>query len=400
MVKRFWKYAALVFFILITFSYAMFEGGFVSWFLFYSFLPFAAYGFALMFYPLNEFEVERKLSKTDFSAGENLNVTISIKRNSFFPLFYVIFEDHLAVSMDLTRTKKTKFLLFPGFKKEFSHRYTLYQLERGEHLFASYQLKTGDPIGLMEKEKTFPTKEKIVVYPSYTELSFRLFENSFDQGMSASRERVQRDTSMAVGVRDYQQGDRFSWINWKASAKRNEMMTKEFEQRQSNHVSVLMDCASDPRFEAIVSFTASLLRAALKTGAQAGLLTVGRERASFPIRGGEAHLQSLFYHLAKIQPSDGLPLDKVIGAENSLQQQQAVSLLVVTAQLTNQLIEKLSLLDRRRAGAVTIFFVKGKNERPSQEELALKSKAAVRGLRVVLIQEGKETMASSEVNFR
>ncbi|MEH7748493.1 DUF58 domain-containing protein, partial [Neobacillus drentensis] len=26
---------------------------------------------------------------------------------------------------------------------------------------------------------------------------------------------------MATGVRDYQPGDRFSWINWKASAKRN-----------------------------------------------------------------------------------------------------------------------------------------------------------------------------------
>ena len=112
--------------------------------------------------------------------------------------------------------------------------------------------------------------------------------------MTASRERVQRDTSMAVGVRDYQPGDRFSWINWKASAKRNEIMTKEFEQRQSHDVFVVMDCAPDKHFEAIVSFTASLLRAVLKKGAQTGLLTVSDERASFRIEGGESNCSSCF----------------------------------------------------------------------------------------------------------
>ena len=35
-----------------TFVFAMFQGGFVSWFLFYTFLPFALYSFVLFFYPL------------------------------------------------------------------------------------------------------------------------------------------------------------------------------------------------------------------------------------------------------------------------------------------------------------------------------------------------------------
>ena len=46
-----------------TFMFAMFQGGFVSWFLFYTFLPFVLYSFVLFFYPLSSFDVERKLIK-------------------------------------------------------------------------------------------------------------------------------------------------------------------------------------------------------------------------------------------------------------------------------------------------------------------------------------------------
>jgi uncharacterized protein (DUF58 family) len=260
--KNVWKYVFLVFMILLTFSYAMFQGGFVSWFLFYSFMPFALYCLAIIVYSLNELNVSRHLQKMDFNAGEPLKVMISVRRKYPFPLFYLIVEDQLSES--LMHLPKQKILLFPGFKKEFSCDYTISELPRGEHFFHAFKLRVGDPLGLLVKEKIFMNEEKIIVYPVYSEILYRPFENHYDQGMTASRERVQRDTSMAIGVREYQPGDRFSWINWKATAKRNDIMTKEFEQRQSHDVFVVMDCAPDLHFESIVSFTASLLHAVLK----------------------------------------------------------------------------------------------------------------------------------------
>src|SRR3954467_2090343 len=248
LLKKVWKFILLLILILLTFSYAMFEGGFVSWFLFYSFLPFAFYGIALSFYPLNELEITRILPKNEFNAGETLKVTVNLKRVNAFPLFFLLIEDHVNEPLKSAQQRITKALILPGMKKEFSYEYIIDQLPRGEHFFHSFTLKIGDPLGLFEKEKTFDQEGKIIVYPAYTELFYQLFENQFDQGLTASRERVQSDTSMAVGVRAYQPGDRFSWINWKASAKRNELMTREFEQRQSHDVIVLMDCAPDKRF--------------------------------------------------------------------------------------------------------------------------------------------------------
>ncbi|MCM3694325.1 DUF58 domain-containing protein [Neobacillus niacini] len=397
--KKVWKFVVLLFLIVLTFSYAMFQGGFVSWFLFYSFIPFAVYCVGLSFYSLSELDITRKIPQTDYNAGEPLKVTVNVKRNSIFPIFYLLIEDKLTDT--LTRThqkKKSKVLVLPGFKKEFTYEYMIENLPRGEHKFDSFIVRTGDPLGLVEKEKVHSMVSKVIAYPAYTELVYRPFETHFDQGMTASRERVQRDTTLAIGVRDYQPGDRFSWINWKASAKRNEIMTKEFEQRQSHDVFVVMDCYPDKRFEGVVSFTASLLRAVLKKGAQTGLLTISTERASFPIRGGEDQLHQLFYHLARIEAKSSSSFEKVVETEGMFVQ-QTVSFLLVTAQLTKPLIEKAGFLGQRK-GKITLFLIKGEKEVPTESERSLIALANARNVRVLMVHEGEFASAFLEVNLR
>ena len=377
----------------------MFQGGFVSWFLFYSFLPFALYCICLSFYSLKELEITRQIPKTDYNAGEPLKIMVNVKRNSRFPIFYFLIEDQMDETLMYSQQKKnSKALVLPGFKKEFSYEYIIDELPRGEHKFYSFLVRTGDILGLVEKEKPHESESKIIVYPAYTELLYRPFETHFDQGMTASRERVQRDTTLAIGIRDYQPGDRFSWINWKATAKRNEIMTKEFEQRQSHDVFIVMDCAPDMHFEGIVSFTASLLRAVLKKGAQTGLLTISRERASFPIKGGENQLQQLFYHLARIEAKSPSSFDKVLETEGMFVQ-QTVSFLLVTAQLTKPLIEKAGFLGQRK-GKITLFLIKGQQEAPSENERSLIALANARNIRVLMVHEGEFASAFSEVKLR
>jgi uncharacterized protein (DUF58 family) len=396
--KKVWKFIILLFLILLTFSYGMFQGGFVSWFLFYSFLPFAIYSFAFSFYSLKGIEVIRSIEKFNYHAGEPLKVMVTVKRRSFFPLFYLIIADQLEENLlNANQKKKAKVLILPGFKKELSFDYVIDKLPRGEHLFKSFTLKAGDLFGLIEKEISYPIENKLIVYPFFTDLLYRPFENPFDQGMTASRERVQRDTSMAVGIRDYQPGDRFSWINWKATAKRNEIMTKEFEQRQSHDVFIVMDCVPDKRFEAIVSFTASMQRAVLKKGASTGLLTVSDERSFFPLHGGEKQQQLLLFHLAKVKAKASSSFDKVLETEGMFVQ-QTVSFLLVTAQLTKSLIEKASFLGQRK-GKITLFLIKGEKEAPTSAELSLITMANARGVRVIMVHEGNFEAAFSEVNF-
>jgi uncharacterized protein (DUF58 family) len=392
-----WKLLILTFLVIITFSYAMFQGGFVSWFLFFSFSPFALLSLAISFYPLRDMEVERTLAKTEYHAGESLKVHISLKRRIRFPLFYLVVEDILTDKLRYEfHTNKSKVILIPGFRKEISFVYEIENLPRGEHLFQKVRIKTGDILGLIEKSHTVTLNHQILVYPSYTDMIYRPFENQYDQGMTASRERVQRDTTMVIGVREYQPGDRFSWINWKASAKRNDIMTKEFEQRQSHDVLVVMDCFRDPHFEQIVSFTASSVRAILRKGAQVGLISYSSERFAFPIKGGDSQQQQLFYYLAKVEDKANIGLDRVLETEGFLTQHNA-SILLVTSQLTKPLLEKASFLSNRK-GTVVIFLMKAEKESLSSNELSLKSMANARGVRVAMVHEGHFANAFSEVN--
>ncbi|MBN8204166.1 DUF58 domain-containing protein [Bacillus sp. NTK034] len=395
--KGVWKLIVLFLLILFAFSYAMFQGGFVSWFLFYSFLPFALYALGLSFYSLNDFEVERILPKAEFNAGEQAVITLKITRRTAFPLLYLVIEDEMSEQLQHARkSNEAKRFLFSGFQKEMSLQYRINSLPRGEHFFASIRMKTGDLLGLIEKERQAPAESRMIVYPAYEEIIYKPMAHHYDQGMTASKERVQRDTSMAIGIREYQPGDRFSWINWKATAKRNDIMTKEFEQRQSHDVYILMDCAPDSRFEAIVSFTASMVRAILRKGAQTGFLTSAATRTAFPIRGGEAHQLQLFYHLAKIKDDSAAAVDRVLEAEHFLLQQNS-QLMVVTGQLTKALIEKAGFFTSKK-GVVSIFLIKNEDESPSGDELLLKTSANARGIRVVLVHNGQFADVFSGVN--
>ena len=241
-----------------------------------------------------------------------------------------------------------------------------------------------DAFGLIEKEKSFQLDEKIIVYPAYEELMYEPFGNHFDQGRMVANERIQRDTTMAVGIREYQPGDRFSWINWKASAKRNEMMIKEFEQRRSHDFLLLMDCAPHHNFESIVSFTASIGRALLRKGARLGFLSVGEHIAAFPIQEGEACQSLLFYHLAKSKDNCSVAMDAVLCSESFLLHSNAAFLLV-TSQISSGLIDAASIFTARKC-PVTIFLIKNNNDSLTPSEVSMKGMAQVRGISVKFLQ--------------
>ena len=110
-----WKLFILFLLFASTFCYAMFQGGFVSWFLFYSFLPFALYAFLFAFYPLKNLTAERRLSQGQYKAGDQLEAFVVLKRKWPFPIMFMIVEDCLPDSLGKNRgSAEAKQLLFPS----------------------------------------------------------------------------------------------------------------------------------------------------------------------------------------------------------------------------------------------------------------------------------------------
>lgn len=394
--KQIGKFLLLLLLVAITFIYAMFQGGFVSWFLFYSFLPFALYSLLVFIYPLSDFYVERTFESAEYKAGDELKVTLTLRRKVPFPLFYMVLEDVVTESLfQQSSFQKAKSMIYPGFRREMKLSYYIDELPRGEHIYTAVRLKTGDFFGVFEKDTVIECKDQLLVYPSFVEVQYRPLENRYDQGMTSSNVKIQKDTTMATGVRSYQPGDRFSWIHWKSFARTNELMTKEFEERQSHDVLIVLDREYSSAFEPMVTFTASVIRSIIKKGAQVGLVSIGKEHQSFAIRGGEEHQGQLYHHLAKVQPDSQFALGKILQGEG-LNYSQSAAVFFITASVSKKMIMSVNNYSKRNS-SVVIFLIKSKGEPYTSEEKALKAYASSRGIWLKVCYDGEFSSAFSEV---
>ncbi|MEH7226599.1 DUF58 domain-containing protein [Bacillus sp. JJ1566] len=353
-----------------TFVYAMFQGGFVSWFLFYSFIPFGLYSFVLSIYPLKDFKMMRHINQAEYMAGEKFEATIVIKRKIPFPLMYVIIEELLPPQLKkYEQSKQSKVILFPWFKRELTYKYKFDSIPRGEHILEGIRIKTGDLFGLVEKETITPVRDQFLVYPQYVDMVYRQLESRFEQGMTSSNVRLQRDTAIAIGVREYTPGDRFSWIDWKASARRNNIMTKEFEQQQSHDVVLFMDRTKSNHFEQVVTFTASLTKAILRKGAQVSFVSIGEDQAIFPLKDGESQQQVIYHHLAKVKDNSPISFSQIVESEIK-KIYQPVTFMLVTGELSEDTIHLVARFSMRNAD-LQIFVIKEQGTQLTQEEVGV-----------------------------
>lgn len=102
----------------VIFSYAMFQGGFVSWFVFFTVSPFLVY--ALLFLVVREdiLLVERKIEPNHIERGQSAKVFITIERRTRFPFAYIMMEE-LVDSEGLVQAKieNSNAIKFVGFRK-------------------------------------------------------------------------------------------------------------------------------------------------------------------------------------------------------------------------------------------------------------------------------------------
>lgn len=336
-----WGRLILVLFILfLTFSFAMFQGGFVSWFIFYMVLPFILYSVLLTFYPLQDVEATREIHTPQVRKGGSLSATATINRKIPFPLLYTVLSEQTnSPSLNKRMGGQQQKMVVPGFRKTISWTYAIDQMPRGEHVLEGIHVEIADFFGWVKKSCLLPVQQTVLVYPNTVEIAYRPMESRYDQGSMAAPFTLVKDTTMASGIRDYQPGDRVSWIHWKSYARTQTLRTKEFEDRQSQELFLLDDRKKSEKFELQIELVASILKSIVRANSSVAYLSVGQKRNYFPLIQTEEHLQRVMYHLAKVQSDLDKPVDQAIGRE--LQQMNTSSLLYVTSQLSMDMVQSI-----------------------------------------------------------
>lgn len=293
----------IVLLMVITFSYAMFQGGFVSWFLFYSLIPFLLYSFLLSLVPINIHSVRREIRPSVVERGDTARVTVCFQNKTWFPLLFLsVCEINLDKDFFDKATGNISNIFFVGWKRNFEWTYEIRNLTRGQFTFQGLEFTITDFFGWTKRIKIVSDSQTFIVYPKITELKYQQIQMQYDQGGIASVVPIVKDTSMVTGVRDYQPGDRFSWIHWKSFAKNETLRTKEFEDRTTQHLFLCMDRTLPYNFENVVDLTASILRSVVKNQGDISFLSHGQTRSYYPNIKTQSQFQKILKHLATVQP--------------------------------------------------------------------------------------------------
>ena len=327
--------------LVITYCYAMFQGGFVSWFVFFTILPFLVYSILLALVPIRIEQVSRSLSKDVIERGDTVEVTVRFRNKSWFPLIFLTarempMEGEFFEALQGNGTK----LFLVGWKRDFEWTYELRNLKRGEHYFKGLEFKCTDFFGWIIRQIVVEQPQLFLVYPKIYDVQTEQFAMQYDQGANQTPFSLIKDTTMATGVREYVPGDRFSWIHWKSFAKNGELRTKEFEDRNAQNTFVLIDRAVQKNFEQVVEFAASYIQKTMKTRGDVSFLSAGADRYFAPVIKTDSQFKKVMQHFITVQPDAQFGVERLLFEEQKVMSRSLV--IIITGELMPELLEILN----------------------------------------------------------
>ncbi len=121
--------------------------------------------------------------------------------------------------------------------------YSLRPTERGEYEFGNINIYVNTALGLIQKRYTIDQKTTVGVYPSFIQLKkFELmaFSNRLDQ-IGVKKIRNIGQNREFEQIKEYTLGDDFRAVNWKATARHNQLMVNQYEDEKSQQIFSLID---------------------------------------------------------------------------------------------------------------------------------------------------------------
>lgn len=345
------------------FSFAMIEGGFVSWFLFYSFFVVALYMLGAYLYPIQRWKVTRLITEQSYEAGDTVDVEIHLKRNIPFPIFYAFCEEELNPSLQRKDRSNEKFhelsryqtidekisfvsLVPILFKRTMILKYSIPHVPRGAHELHTLTIQTSDLFGCIKKEAVFHHVNDIHVYPRVRPATFISDTTAFQQDDGSQTSVVKGIQSiLSTGVREYEAGDRIAWIDWKQTAKTNEMMTKEFEREKDTSVLFVFDhhAYEDMNmlaFEGAIETAVALLHDTQGKATHTALASIGAEVAYMDLERAALTEGHVAEHFMRVVPEQGTSFAKQLEEFSMHIQRQNVTC-VISTRITNDMVEAL-----------------------------------------------------------
>lgn len=196
------------------------------------------------------------------------------------------FPVHLTILEELPyqfqkRNFSFKALIKPDTKKE-SIRYNLTPRKRGVYEFGQVNVYTNTPLQLATRKYVLGDVKELKCYPSFLKLNqfnVKAFNNSSAYGTKKVR-RIGHSLEFEQ-IKEYVSGDDIRTLNWKATAKRNQLMVNQYMDERAQPIYSVIDKGRTMQmhFDGIslldyaINATLAISNAVLRKQDKAGMLT-------------------------------------------------------------------------------------------------------------------------------
>lgn len=332
--------------------------------------------------------LERRTGHSDHVEGSDVLVEVELEPESALVPSSVLLIEQIGRLGEHTSVLERR-------GRKLGGRYFLDDLPRGRYAFTNARAVLDDPFGLERVEQPLPGDGTLLVYPRLVDL-----EGVFSQGIEAHQGRrlaMWRPAGFDLhSVREYQQGESLRKVHWPTTARRGELMVKDFDDAARDEVAVILDAdaahvvgtAPDSSFEAQVRAAGSILQAHVRAGRRSLLIVNAAQRAVQEVHSPGTEWRQALELLASVEADGSEPVANLL-ADQASPAARALELVVVTAAPTTTLADRLAQRARARRRVSLVFVDPGSFARPPRtatEPILLRLQAA--GIPLAVVRRG------------
>lgn len=271
---------------------------------------------------IEDIEVFRELEKTKLFKDDFLHVKVVVRNRGNRRFDFIDIEDRFDTDV-FRRVLGEHFIstrIDPRSEVRFS--YVLEPKIRGEQMLGPLVVTLRDRLGFNAEERVVPNSiDKLLIYPPYADI--RKIEamgakRAAGRQFGMHRSRHKGIGSEFYGMREYQYGDEFRKIDWKASARSGQMelghfVVREFETEKNINVIIIMDSSEsmgagsleNTKYEYSVRAAMLLAKLALEHRDSVGLFIFSDEKHFEFVRpsANHSHFFILLDYLARAKPT-------------------------------------------------------------------------------------------------
>ncbi|GAC1636461.1 MAG: DUF58 domain-containing protein [Chloroflexota bacterium] len=263
----------------------------------------------------NKIYAERRYVPRAFT-GDTVAVDLVVSNTSRLPVPWLEINESAAVELVASPLDRHVVILKPH--ERVSLRYTLHCQRRGLFRIGPLSARYGDLFDLSHQDLKWTGTDSIIVYPKVVPLEKLGLPTRSLLALLPTTSPLLEDSSRVMGVRPYRRGDSRRSIHWRATARMQDLVVKQFQPATSRETHIFLDLDEEGyparyRYEAserAIVVTASLAtHMVIRERLPVGLVTEAIDgvagtihRFCLPARTGRAALMNVLAVLARVEP--------------------------------------------------------------------------------------------------